>query len=638
MALTSSSVPIEPLATLGGLTVTVFGDFSLDAYWDLRPDAGQLSVETGLPVREVAEQRYGLGGAGNVAVNLRSLGVGSIRVVGVCGSDPFGRRMVQEMDALDLHRDGLQILPEPWESLAYIKPYLGLAEESRFDFGSGGELPAAVEDALLAALAEAVAESSAVVVNQQIRTGLFSPRILAGLRELIAANPQVRFVADTRDVDPLWPGVALKVNNREACRLLGLEPREEVSDSQAAELAATLAAKVAGPVFLTRGDLGLMVAEPDGGCVQILPIDVGAQVDTVGAGDAVTATVACLLAAGASATVAGQLANLAAAVSVRELRSTGAHAVTPTAIAEAREWDSVYAPELAADPTRASFLPGTEFEAVAGDGRPAGTGFTHAIFDHDGTLSTLREGWEAVMAPMMLKAVLGPAYGQVAPGVVAHWQQRIAEFIDRTTGIQTLVQMQGLVELVREAGFVPADSVLDHHGYKAGYNDLLLTQVRSRVDKLRTGQLSPQDFHIKNAVPLLRALREAGVTLHLASGTDEADVIAEANELGFGEFFEDRIYGSIGEVTHEAKRVVIERIIAANGLTGAEIVTFGDGPVEMRETRRRGGFAVGVCSDELRRHGFNPDKRRRLIRGGAHLLVGDYGDLGTLLDVLGVRH
>ncbi|HZL81330.1 MAG TPA: HAD family hydrolase, partial [Demequina sp.] len=199
---------------------------------------------------------------------------------------------------------------------------------------------------------------------------------------------------------------------------------------------------------------------------------------------------------------------------------------------------------------------------------------------------------------------------------------------------QTLLQMRGLIALVREWGFVPGAQVLDEHGYKAIYNDLLIDHVNQRVAKLRAGQLAREDFHMKNALPLLQALRDAGLKLHLASGTDEADVIAEANELGFGEFFGDRIYGSTGVVTHDAKRMVIERILTENELDGSSLLTFGDGPVEMRETRRRGGIAVGVCSDEVRRYGFNAGKRRRLIRGGAHLLVGDYSDLDTLLTTL----
>jgi hypothetical protein len=79
---------------------------------------------------------------------------------------------------------------------------------------------------------------------------------------------------------------------------------------------------------------------------------------------------------------------------------------------------------------------------------------------------------------------------------------------------------------------------------------------------------------------------------------------------------------------------VIERIIRENDIDGAQIITFGDGPVEMRETRKQGGLAIGVCSDEVRRFGFNAAKRRRLIRGGAHLLVADFSDLPALLRVL----
>jgi len=213
-------------------------------------------------------------------------------------------------------------------------------------------------------------------------------------------------------------------------------------------------------------------------------------------------------------------------------------------------------------------------------------------------------------------------------------RRQVDDLIDRTTGIQTLLQMRELIALVREWGFVPASEVLDEHGYKAIYNDLLVDSVNQRIAKLRSGKLAREDFHMKNALPLLQALRDRGLKLYLASGTDEPDVIAEANELGFGEFFEDRIYGSTGVVTHDAKRMVIERILAENDLDGSSLLTFGDGPVELRETRRRGGIAVGICSDEVRRYGFNVAKRRRLVRGGAHLLVGDYSDLDALLATL----
>lgn len=631
--MTSETELRNRLETFGGLKVAIFGDFSLDAYWDLSTAEPELSLETRHPVNEVVDQRYSLGAGGNVATALRTLGVGTVRVVGVCGSDPFGHRLLAEMDDLGIDRSGLVMLPEPWQTMVYAKPYRGEEEQSRIDFGSTGPLPQGVLDTLLEHLDATVEDADALIVNQQIVSGLYVDAVLEHLRELTAARPGLTCVVDTRHLGVPLPKAALKLNCREATTFVRDTPRDSLSDDEALELARRIADENDTSVFLTRGADGIVVAHGDQ-ATPILPIDYGSRVDPVGAGDVVTAALAATLGAGGSALEAGMIANLSAATSVRVLRATGADTVTPDAVVSALGDDMIYAPGLAEDPTRARTIEGTEFELVVPSLLTHSTPFAHVILDHDGTLSTLREGWEGVMAPMMLKEVLGPAYGQAPLEQVNTVRAQVDELIDRTTGIQTLLQMRELIALVREWGFVPGPQVLDEHGYKAIYNDLLLDMVNQRVAKLREGRLAREDFHMKNALPLLQALRDAGLMLHLASGTDEADVIAEANELGFGEFFGDRIYGSTGVVTHDAKRMVIERILTENDLDGSSLLTFGDGPVEMRETRRRGGIAVGVCSDEVRRHGFNADKRRRLIRGGAHLLVGDYSDLDMLLATL----
>jgi phosphoglycolate phosphatase-like HAD superfamily hydrolase len=237
---------------------------------------------------------------------------------------------------------------------------------------------------------------------------------------------------------------------------------------------------------------------------------------------------------------------------------------------------------------------------------------------------------------MMITAILGSRYDAVDGAVYQRVRATVLDLIDRTTGIQTLAQMQALIEWVRRLGFVPADEVLDEHAYKEIYNGDLLALVRRRLSKLDAGHLQQEDFHVKNALALLERLRQKGVTLYLASGTDRDDVVAEARALGFEEFFGDRIYGAVGDVTVEAKRLVIDRIFEENHIHGSDLVCFGDGPVEMRETRKRRGIAVGVCSDERRRYGFNPAKRARLIRGGAAVLVPDFSDLQAILDLLGL--
>lgn len=621
------------LERFSDLDVVVLGDFSLDAYWDLDTAEPELSLETGQPVQDVKEQRYGLGAGGNVATALRAIGVGTVRAVGVCGADPFGHRLLAEMDALGIDRSGVLMLDEPWQTMVYAKPYRGDEEQSRLDFGSTGALPEGVHDQLLTHFERALASADAVIINQQIVSGLYTDQVLARVRELLTARPALTSVVDTRHLGVPIPQAALKLNALEATTCAGEEPRESLIDDDALTLALRIAQENGTRVFLTRGEAGLVVATAEG-ATAVLPVDAGSRVDAVGAGDVVTAALAATLGSGGSPLEAGTIANLAAAVSVRVLRATGADQVTPDAVVGALDLDVVYAPGLAEDSTRAQYVEGTEHEIVVPALLTHTTPFQHVIFDHDGTLSTLREGWEELMAPMMLKAVLGPAYGQVPLETLRAIQAEVDELIDRTTGIQTLLQMRELISLVRQWGFVPEADVRDEHGYKAIYNEALLEHVHTRIAKLRNGQLDREDFHMKNSLPLLRSLRDAGVTMYLASGTDEPDVIAEANELGFGEFFEDRIYGSTGEVTHDAKRMVIERILSQNDVTGANLLTFGDGPVELRETRRRGGVAVGICSDEVRRYGFNLAKRRRLVRGGAHLLVPDYSDLDALLKTL----
>ena len=79
---------------------------------------------------------------------------------------------------------------------------------------------------------------------------------------------------------------------------------------------------------------------------------------------------------------------------------------------------------------------------------------------------------------------------------------------------------------------------------------------------------------------------------------------------------------------------MLERILDDIGAVDQSIVTFGDGPVEIRETQCRGGVAVGVASDEVRRSGLNPRKRSRLIKAGACLVVPDFSEAEMILDLL----
>jgi len=242
------------------------------------------------------------------------------------------------------------------------------------------------------------------------------------------------------------------------------------------------------------------------------------------------------------------------------------------------------------------------------------------------------------MVPMMMKAILGEHFQDADEALYHKVHTRVVDFVDKTTGIQTLVQMKGLVELVKEFGLVPEDRILDEFGYKGIYNKELLAMVKKRETKLLRGELVVEDFTLKNTGSLLEKLHKAGITLYLASGTDEEDVKNEARILGYDHLFEGGIYGAVGDVTKDAKKMVLDRILndIGDAKTG-QLVTFGDGPVEIRETRKRGGATIGVASNEVKRHSLNEKKRSRLIKAGADVIIPDFSQLPKLLQLLNVN-
>jgi rfaE bifunctional protein kinase chain/domain len=613
----------------------VFGDFCVDAYWLIDPDESELSVETGLPLRRVREQHYSVGGAANVAANVAALGVAETRAVSLIGEDMFGSVILGLLAREGVNTAGLIRRDGDWQTMVFGKPCVGDVEQNRIDFGGFNVVAHDMADALIAELERAACECDLVILNQQVPAGVSPPGVIERINAIVASHPECRFIVDSRDRAGQYRGAMLKLNAHEAARLCG-GPRtldEAVSRDKVLQYAARLRDRAGRAVFITRGEVGMVVAD-EGGIHEVPGIQVLEVIDSVGAGDTVVAAIGAALASGADAVTAARLANIAASVTIRK------HKVAGTADPEeicgvGPDPDYIYLPDLADSPAHAALIEGTQIELTRPlSGKPD---IRHALFDHDGTISVLRHGWEQVMEPMMVRAILGPRCADAPESLRRTVARQCHDFIDKTTGVQTLVQTAGLVKMVREFGCVPEEEILDACGYKAIYNEELLKMVRGRLAKLESGELARSDFTVKNAPALLQRLYDRGVTLHLLSGTDEEDARAEAQALGYAHLFEGRIHGAVGDVKVEAKRDVTERIILEHSLGGAPLAVFGDGPVEMREVRKRGGICVGVASDEVRRCGLNPAKRRRLIRAGADLIIPDFSRLDELLEVLGIE-
>ena len=623
------------LNDIAQVKIAIVGDFCLDAYWFIDESKSEISIETGQKTRPIRTQKYSLGGAGNVANNLSALGVGNIYVFGVVGVDPFATEMKKIMDMTGIHTEYLLTQDTDWSTHVYAKPYVGDDEEGRIDFGNFNRLADTKADELLQKLSELVPAIDIVIINEQVLSGIHTPYFRENLVKVINSFPEKVFIADSRHYNEQYEGSLRKMNDSEAAILCGMkkDTTESVSYDEVCSAAETLFKRFGKPLFVTRGSYGSLVIN-EKGIEEIPGLLILSRVDTVGAGDSYLAGVAATLGAGYDMKTAATLGSYVAGVTVQKLFQTGT--ATPGEILGIGvNPDHIYAPGLAENIRQASYFPDSEIEII--NEWKEKLNIKHAIFDHDGTISTLREGWEHIMAPMMVKAILGEKYKDAPNDIFEKVKERVTEYIDQTTGIQTLVQMKGLVDIIREFGFVPEEKILDEFGYKKIYNDELLEMVRIRERKYANGELSLDDLTIKNAVPFLKKMYDAGIQLYLASGTDEEDVKAEARTLGYDYLFEGRIFGSVGDVTIEAKRIVLNRILEKIGADASmQVITFGDGPVEIRETRKHGGLTVGLATNELRRYGLNPQKRTRLIKAGADIVIPDFSQYTKIFKLLNI--
>ena len=254
-------------------------------------------------------------------------------------------------------------------------------------------------------------------------------------------------------------------------------------------------------------------------------------------------------------------------------------------------------------------------------------GISHVLFDFDGTLSLIREGWPEVMTPMFVE-MLPPL-----PGETEEERRRLCwEDIMQLNGKQTIYQMIQLAERIKERGGTPRDPAW----YKNEYLRRLDERIGARIEKLRNGSIQPDDLLVSGARTMLELLRRRGLVLYLASGTDEKFVKAEAELLDLTRYFGPHVYGALDDYKQFSKKIVIARILRENGISGRQLLSFGDGYVEIENTKESGGLAVAVASDEAHNGSgrFDEWKRQRLRSVGADVVIPDFQDAAALLDCI----
>ena len=336
------------LSRFAGLSIMVVGDFFLDKYLVLDPSLDEPSLETGLAARQVVARRCMPGAAGTVIANLHALGVGHLHAVGVTGDDGEGYELRQQLAAMGVRLDGLFKSPDRFTP-TYIKPMIqqpgGERESNRIDIQNRTPTPRDLEDRLSEFLGDMARGMDGVAVLDQVgrrNTGVVTDRVREAICELGRDRPEKIILADSRERIDEFRHVIRKGNRDEIRRAEGYaaEDLKETAELAAVErwrgglfdISTGGGEGTARPVYITLGADGLLLI--DGEDRRHVPgIRVPGPVDTVGAGDSVTAGIVASLAVGATPMEAGTVGNLAASVTVRQLGVTGT--ASPTQLVEA---------------------------------------------------------------------------------------------------------------------------------------------------------------------------------------------------------------------------------------------------------------------------------------------------------------
>lgn len=358
------------------LTILCVGDVMLDRFQ--HGDIERISPEAPVPVIRLRETREMLGGAGNVACNIASLG-GRAILVGLVGADA----PAAALRAILAREAGL--VPALVESatrptICKTRFIAGRQQVVRADEESRAPMTAAEETALLAAMLARLQEADAVILSDYGK-GVLSARVLETALTAARAAGKPVFVDPKSDDFARYRGATCVTPNAREMAAAARAPLETEAEIAVAARRLMAAAEI-DAILVTRSEKGMTLVEPD--AVHSVPARAREVFDVSGAGDTVIATLALAYADGRGLTQAMHIANAAAGVVVSKLGTATAD------IAEVLR-------ELSAQDEAAGEISGllstAQAQALIERWRAQGfrVGFTNGCFDilHPGHVSLL---------------------------------------------------------------------------------------------------------------------------------------------------------------------------------------------------------------------------------------------------------
>jgi D-glycero-beta-D-manno-heptose-7-phosphate kinase len=305
--------------------ILVVGDVMADHY--LWGQVDRISPEAPVPVVRVRREDHLLGGAANVAANLRELGA-KVSLCSVIGEDEAGRRLLTGLAGIDV--DGLVFSAKERSTTVKIRVVAHSQQVVRVDWEDSEFVGVKYRNKMIEGLAAKMPDLDAVIVSDYGK-GVVDKTLLDGIRQLarrhkvlVAVDPKIRNMPHYRGFFTMTP------NHHETGEALGI--KLENTDKAVHAAGKRLRRKLRlNSLVVTRGEEGMSLFTGDDQVVDI-PTVAREVFDVTGAGDTVIATLACGLAAGATLHEAALIANFAAGLAIAEV---GTASVTAAAVAAA---------------------------------------------------------------------------------------------------------------------------------------------------------------------------------------------------------------------------------------------------------------------------------------------------------------
>ena len=286
------------------LKVLIIGDLMIDSYTWGR--VSRISPEAPVPVVNVIRRESRLGGAGNVVLNIASLGATAV-ICSVIGDDAPGRELQKLILDSNLSTEGLIVEPG---RMTTVKERIiaGSQQVVRVDSETESSISSSSQKALLAHIKDSISDVD-VIIFEDYDKGVLSSELIQSVISMAKENNIPTVVDPKRKNFFAYKGATLfKPNLHELRDGLGLMPMDFDVDHLAETVRKFKVSQEFTGVFVTLSERGVYIDfEND---QQLIPAHIRQISDVSGAGDTVISIAACVLALGGSTEQIASLANL----------------------------------------------------------------------------------------------------------------------------------------------------------------------------------------------------------------------------------------------------------------------------------------------------------------------------------------